>query len=76
MRKTGGRPASEALASVHCSLLAAAALVVSLSLIAEIAANSLQSSNALYRSLPSWAWFVGMGAWGAALGLALAREGA
>jgi hypothetical protein len=169
MRETGGRPASETLASVRWPLRAAAALVVTLCLIAEIAAvptaapgihsgawtpitavtalffgqdafhgsfapgsivfgllavavvsvvagaigislivyalgwhphplaaglmgaalglatqillvnllcNWLQSSNALYRSLPSWAWFVGMGAWGATLGLALAREGA
>ena len=45
-------------------------------LLVNLLCNWLQDDNALYRSLPSWAWFVGMGAWGATLGLALAREGA
>jgi hypothetical protein len=37
--------------------------------------NWLQAENGVYRALPSWGWWVGMGAWGATLGLALARQG-
>lgn len=37
--------------------------------------NWLQSENGIYESLPSWGWWVGMGIWGAALGLSLAAAG-
>ncbi len=44
-------------------------------LLVNLLCNWLQASNDLYRSLPSWAWFVGMGTWGATLGLALSTKG-
>ncbi|MGD9734615.1 MAG: hypothetical protein AB7V58_03245 [Solirubrobacterales bacterium] len=37
--------------------------------------NWLQSDDGVYRSLPSWGWWLGMGAWGATLGLVLAWRG-
>jgi hypothetical protein len=38
--------------------------------------NWLQASDGVYRSLPSWGWWVGMAAWGATLGASMARRGA
>lgn len=37
--------------------------------------NWLQAEDGVYRALPSWGWWVGMGTWGATLGLVLARRG-
>lgn len=37
--------------------------------------NWLQSDNGVYRALPSWGWWVGMGAWGATRGRGRALEG-
>jgi hypothetical protein len=37
--------------------------------------NWLQAENGVYRSLPSWGWWVGMVAWGASLGLGLSWAG-
>jgi hypothetical protein len=58
--------------------LPAAVLGAALGLAAEILlinllCNWLQSHNGIYTSLPSWAWFPAFGAWGATLGLVLAR---
>jgi hypothetical protein len=57
---------------------AAALLGAALGLAAEILlinllCNWLQSDNGIYTSLPSWAWFPAWIAWGATLGLAVAR---
>jgi hypothetical protein len=58
--------------------LAAVLFGMALGLAAEIAIvnlllNWLQAENGVYRSLPSWGWWVGMGAWGATLGFCLSR---
>lgn len=37
--------------------------------------NWLQEENGIYESMPSWGWWVGMGAWGVTLGLVLSRSG-
>lgn len=60
--------------------LAAALFGAAWGLAAEIAVfnlllNWLQADNGIYRALPSWGWWLGMGAWGAALGLTIAALG-
>jgi hypothetical protein len=62
----------------HPHPAAAALLGAALGLAAEILlinllCNWLQSDNGIYTSLPSWAWFPAFGAWGATLGLTVAR---
>jgi hypothetical protein len=44
-------------------------------LVVNLFLNWLQAENGVYDSLPNWGWWVGMGAWGATLGLALSQEG-
>jgi len=62
----------------HPHPLAAAILGAACGLAAEILlinllCNWLQPDNGIYNSLPSWGWWVGMGAWGVTLGLAVAK---
>jgi len=62
----------------HPHLAAAAVLSAALGLATEIVlinllCNWLQSDNAIYTSLPTWAWFPAFGAWGIGLGLGLSR---
>ena len=64
----------------HPHPLAAAILGAACGLAAEILlinllCNWLQSDNGIYNSLPSWGWWVGMGAWGTTVGLSLAIRG-
>jgi hypothetical protein len=61
-------PLAAALLTTACGL-AAEILLINLLL------NWLQSENQLYRSLPSWGWWLAMATWGAALGLAYAKAG-
>jgi hypothetical protein len=44
-------------------------------LLVNLLCNWLQAENGISTSLPAWAWFVAFGAWGATLGLVLARSG-
>jgi hypothetical protein len=57
------------------SILGAACGLAAEILLINLLCNWLQSDNGIYNSLPSWGWWVGMGAWGTTLGLALARHG-
>ncbi|MGN6256461.1 MAG: hypothetical protein ACTHN3_01760 [Solirubrobacterales bacterium] len=61
-------PLAAALLGAACGLAAQILLI-------NLLCNWLQPENALYNSLPNWAWWVGMGAWGTALGLTLSRRG-
>lgn len=54
-------------------LLGAACGLAAEILLINLLCNWLQSDNGIYTSLPSWGWWVGMGAWGATLGLVLAK---
>jgi hypothetical protein len=60
-------PLAVALLGAACGL-AVQILLINLLL------NWLQAENGVYASLPSWGWWVGLGAWGTTLGLALARS--
>jgi hypothetical protein len=61
-------PAASTLLGTACGLATEILLI-------NLLANWLQSDNGIYTSLPSWAWFPAFAAWGATLGLYLARKG-
>jgi hypothetical protein len=64
-----GRAPHPAAAALLGTALALATEILLINLLS----NWLQSDNGIYTSLPSWAWFPAFGAWGATLGLAVAR---
>jgi hypothetical protein len=57
------------------AILGAALGLATQILLINLLCNWLQPDNGIYRSLPEWSWFVALGAWGATLGLVLARAG-
>jgi hypothetical protein len=61
-------PLAAALLGAACSLAAEILLI-------NLLCNWLQPENGIYNSLPSWGWWVGLGAWGTTLGLTLSRAG-
>lgn len=56
------------------TLLGAACGLATQILLINLLCNWLQEENGIYTSLPPWAWFAGMGAWGTTLGLVLAAR--
>jgi hypothetical protein len=60
--------------AVAATLGAACGLATEILLI-NLLCNWLQPENGIYTSLPTWAWWVGMGMWGVTLGLTLALKG-
>lgn len=59
-------PLPAAILGAACGLAAEILLI-------NLLCNWLQPENGIYNSLPSWGWWVGMGAWGVTLGLVLAK---
>lgn len=60
-------PLAAALLGAACGLAAEILLI-------NLLCNWLQPENGIYNSLPSWGWWVGLGAWGTTLGLRLSRS--
>jgi hypothetical protein len=57
------------------ALLGAACGLATEILLINLLCNWLQSDNGIYHSLPSWGWWVALGAWGTTLGVSLAVRG-
>jgi hypothetical protein len=57
------------------ALLGAACGLATEILLVNLLCNWLQSDNGIYNSLPSWGWWVALGAWGTTLGLGLSQLG-
>lgn len=57
------------------AILGAACGLATEILLLNLLCNWRQPENGIYHSLPSWGWWVALGAWGITLGLALAAKG-